>query len=730
MPFRPILWGMSKKQEAPWMPGSERGGSLAFAAALVAAWPMSGQAQGAPADAPARLAPVVVTATRTAESPFDLPASIDRIGVDTIRDARPQVNISESLGGVAGLLARDRQNYAQDVQISVRGFGARSTFGIRGVRLYVDGIPATLPDGQGQITNVDLGSADSIEVLRGPFSALYGNSSGGVIQVFTEEGSGPPTVGAGVVAGSYGALRFGLKASGGVGGFGYVVSGSAFRIDGYREHSAAERNIGNAKLTWQDDANRVTFVVNSVALPKAQDPLGLTRAQFETDPRGVDPVAIAFDTRKTVDQTQVGLVYERRIDAVNSLRALVYSGHRNTEQFQAIPVGPQASPLHPGGVIMLSRDYRGTDVRWTAKTRLADGPATVVAGVAYDELDEHRRGFQNFVGTTLGVEGALRRDENNDVSNFDQYLQGSWQFAPRWTVHAGVRHSKVRFASEDHYVVPPNPDDSGKLDFDATLPVVGLMFAATPALHLYVTAGRGFETPTLNELAYRPSGLTGLNLALGAAKSDSYEAGVKTRNDWGDVNVALFETRTSNEIATLSNVGGRSTFQNVGSTRRRGLETAWSADLRENLRAQVAYTRLDARYRDTFQTCTVTPCPVPNLTIPAGNRIPGIARDSLYGAVGWVPPLGLRGGVEARALSKVWVNDANSDAAAGFATVNVSAGYVARVGTVDLTGFARVDNLFGRNYAGSVIVNEGNARYFEPAPTRNWTVGLTAALGF
>jgi len=721
---------MSKKQEASWLPASEHGGSLAIAAALLAAWPISARAQGAPADAPARLAPVVVTATRTAESPFELPASIDRIGADAIRDARPLVNISESLGGVAGLLARDRQNYAQDVQISVRGFGARSTFGIRGVRLYVDGIPATLPDGQGQISNVDLGSADSIEVLRGPFSALYGNSSGGVIQVFSEEGSGPPTVGAAVSAGSYGALRFGLKASGSSGGFGYVVSGSTFHIDGYREHSAAERNIGNAKLTWQDDANRVTFVVNSMALPKAQDPLGLTRAQFEADPRGVDPAAIAFDTRKTVDQTQVGLVYERRIDAVNSLRALVYGGHRDTEQFQAIPVGPQASPLHPGGVILLGRDYSGTDVRWTAKTNLADGPATLVAGVAYDVLDEHRRGFQNFIGTTLGVEGALRRDEDNKVYNFDQYVQGSWQFAPRWTVHAGLRHSKVSFSSEDHYIVGPNPDDSGKLDFDATLPVAGLMFAATPALHFYVTAGRGFETPTLNELAYRPNGQTGLNLALGAAKSDSYEAGVKTRNDWGDVNVALFETRTSNEIATLSNVGGRSTYQNVGSTRRRGLETAWSADLRENLRAQMAYTRLDARYRDTFQTCTVTPCPAPNLTIPAGNRIPGIARDSFYGALGWVPQSGLRGGVEARALSKVWVNDVNSDAAAGYATVNANIGYVARLGSVDLTSFARVDNLFGRNYAGSVIVNEGNARYFEPAPTRNWTVGLTAAIGF
>ena len=730
MRIRHILSAMSKKQEVLWAAAGERGGSLAFVAVLVAVWPMSARAQGTPADAPARLAPVVVTATRTAESPFDLPASIDRIGADAIRDARPQVNISESLGGVAGLLARDRQNYAQDVQISVRGFGARSTFGIRGVRLYVDGIPATLPDGQGQISNVDLGSADSIEVLRGPFSALYGNSSGGVIQVFTEEGSGPPTFGATVSGGSYGALRFGLKASGGSGGFGYVVSGSTFHIDGYREHSEAQRQIGNAKLTWRDNDNRLTFIVNSVALPKAQDPLGLTRAQFEADPRSVDPAAVAFDTRKTVNQTQLGLVYERRIDEVNSLRALVYGGHRNTEQFQAIPVAPQASPLHPGGVILLGRDYSGTDVRWTAKTRLADGPATLVAGVAYDALDEHRRGFQNFVGPTLGVEGALRRDEDNKVYNFDQYVQGSWQFAPRWTVHAGVRHSKVHFASDDHYIVPPNPDDSGKLDFQATLPMVGLMFAATPDVHFYVTAGRGFETPTLNELAYRPNGLTGLNTTLGPAKSDSYEVGIKTRSDWGNVNFALFDTRTSDEIATLSNVGGRSTYQNVGSTRRRGLEAAWSADLRENLRAQLSYTRLDARYRDTFQTCTVTPCPVPNLTVPAGNYIPGIARDSVYGSLGWVPPSGWRGGVEARALSKVWVNDVNSDAAGGFATVNASLGYVARVGGVDLTGFGRVDNLFSRNYAGSVIVNEGNARYFEPAPTRNWTVGVTATVGF
>ncbi len=683
-------------------------------------------------DSPSRLAPVVITATRTEVSPFDVPASIDLIGGDGIRDGRLQVNISESLGGVPGLLARDRQNYAQDVQISVRGFGARSTFGIRGVRLYVDGIPATLPDGQGQISNVDLGSADRIEVLRGPFSALYGNSSGGVIQVFTEEGSGRPKVGFSLTGGSDGTVRLGAKASGSNGAFGYLVSASEFSTDGYRDHSAAERRLGNAKLTLKpDESSKLTLVANSVALPKAQDALGLTRAQFNGNPRGVDPTATTFDTRKTVDQTQLGIVYERRLDATNSLRALLYGGHRNTEQFQAIPVGPQASPLHPGGVIALGRDYSGTDLRWTAKTSVNDRPFTLVVGVAYDALAEHRLGYQNFIGTTLGVQGALRRDENNDVSNFDQYVQTLWQFADRWTLSAGLRRSNVRFSSTDHYIVGPNPDDSGSVRYGATLPVIGLMFAASEDLHFYATAGRGFETPTLNELAYRSNGATGLNLALQAARSDSVEAGVKTRTaGWGDLNVALFETRTHEEIVTQTNVGGRSTFQNAGATRRRGLEAAWSAELRENLRTQVAYTWLDARYLDGFTTCTATPCATPNVTIPGGNAIPGIARSVLYGALAWAPPLGWRGSLEGRVLSRVWVNDANSDAASGYAIASANLGYVARIGSWELAGFGRVDNLFGRHYAGSVIVNEGNSRFFEPAPARTWTAGLSATVGF
>lgn len=698
---------------------------------------------------PATLPPVVVTATRTEAASFDVPASIDRVGAETIRgDGRALVNISESLGGVPGLLARDRQNYAQDVQISVRGFGARSTFGIRGVRLYVDGIPATLPDGQGQISNVDLGSADRIEVLRGPFSALYGNSSGGVVQVFTEEPSASPNLSFDLATGSDGLRRVGSKFSGtsagsshdGDGALGIVASVSDFRTDGYRDHSQAHRQLGNLKLRWRPDAaSTLTLIANSVALPTAQDPLGLSRAQFDANPRGVDPAALAFDTRKSVDQTQGGLIYERRVDAANALRVLVYRGHRGTVQFQSIPVATQLNPLNPGGVIDLGRDYRGGDLRWTWKTTGPDRPFSLVAGLAYDALTEQRGGYRNFIdtggggnaGRLLGVQGALRRDETNDVANFDQYLQAAWQFTPKWTLNAGVRHSQVRFSSSDHYIVGPNPDDSGNARYGATLPVLGLLYALSAEWHLYATAGRGFETPTLNELAYRPNGATGLNLGLQAARSDSVEVGAKARlADFGEFTAAVFQTGTEHEIVTLSNLGGRSTFQNAGATRRRGLELGWSATLVASLRAQAAYTLLDARYRDAFATCVSTPCALPNQTIPAGNRIPGTARSALFTSLGWAPTQGWRAGAEARWLSRVYVNDANSDAAQGYATVGANLGYLLRRGAWNLTGYVRGDNLFDRRYAGSVIVNEGNGRFFEPAPGRTWLASLSVGVDF
>ena len=250
------------------------------------------------------LAPVTVNTTRTAQAPFDAPASVDVLDGERLRsDGRAQLNLSESMALVPGVLVRDRQNQAQDLQLSIRGFGARSTFGVRGVRIYVDGILATLPDGQGQLSHIDLGSAERIEVLRGPFSMLYGNSSGGVVQVFTQQGEGGAVVTPSAAFGSDGFIRAGVQASGSQGALGYTLGVSEFSSNGYRAHSAANRSLGNARLDWDlQGGNKLTLVANQVRL-RADDPLGLTRAQFDASPRSADPSALLFNTRKTVQQT-------------------------------------------------------------------------------------------------------------------------------------------------------------------------------------------------------------------------------------------------------------------------------------------------------------------------------------------------------------------------------------------------------------------------------------------
>ena len=680
------------------------------------------------------LVPITVSATRTELPPFDVPASVDVVDGQSIRgDGRAQVNLAESLNLLPGLLARDRLNQAQDMQLSVRGFGARSTFGVRGVRLYVDGIPATMPDGQGQLSHIDLASVGRLELLRGPFSVLYGNSSGGVLQVFTQEGEGSPLLNTSMATGSYGLRRIDAKASGSTGSLGYVLSAGQLNTQGFREHSAAERKAGNARLDWTlSDDSRLTLVANTLSLD-AQDPLGLSRAQFDTAPRSADPSAIIFNTRKTVSQQQLGAVYEVKINADNQLRLMLYGGQRDTTQFQSIPVRVQLNALHPGGIIGLERGYGGLDVRLTRRTTLAGLPLEVVAGLAYDTMREQRRGWQNFQGAVLGVQGALRRNETNSVNNLDPYVQASLKLDDRWTVNAGVRRSLVRFNSDDNYIVGVNGNDSGNLRYSATLPALGVSYAPTEQWRFYAAAGRGFETPTFNELAYCSAG-TGLNFALQPSRSNNIEAGIKWRSKAEaaprmEATAAVFNTGTQNEIVTQSNVNGRSTFQNAGATRRRGIELAGSVAPRSHWLAQASYTLLDAQYVDAF-ACPVNANLCPSGQVAAGNRLPGVARHALAVSAGWRPPTGWRAGLDARYLGKVFVNDINSDAAASFTTLGAHLGYAAEIDRWTLVATARIDNLTGRRYAGSVIVNEGNARYFEPAAGRNHVLNISASYRF
>ena len=681
------------------------------------------------ADAPQS---VVVTATRLATPPFDVAGAVDRIDVSAADADRPGVNLSEALAGVPGLLARDRQNYAQDLQLSVRGFGTRASFGLRGVRLYVDGIPATMPDGQGQLSHVDLGSAESIEVLRGPFSALYGNSSGGVIQVTTRTGRGAPQLRVGVGAGSDGQRREQATASGSDGAFDYLLSESHFQTAGYRDHSAARRDLQNFKLGWNAGADtRIVLVGNAVDQPEALDPLGLSRGAMQADPRSVDSSATTYRTRKSLRQSQAGVTIDYRLDADDQLHAVIYAGQRRTIQYQAIPVAAQSGALSPGGVIVLARGYDGGALRWTHRGQWLDAPAALLAGLDVDRLIEHRQGLLDYTGTVAapvtGEAGALRRDQANFVDSADPYLQLQWQPGD-WTLATGVRRSHVHFSTHDRLATTGDTDTG--LTYGAVLPVLSALYAVAPEVHVYASAGRGFETPTLNELGYRPDDLPGL-ADLRPSRSTNLELGLKLRGAAvGELSAAVFGIRTRDELSTLSSSGGRSTYQNVVATQRRGLELEWTKPLAGDLSLQASATWLDAHYPQAFLTCTGTPCSTATVPVAAGNRLPGVARASAFASLGWQPPTGWHAAVDAHAVGRVFVNDVNSDSAAPCTTLGASTGYRRALARWTLEAFVRADNLGDRRCVGSVIVNDSNGRYFEPAPGRTWFGGTSAAYRF
>ncbi|MBW9431789.1 TonB-dependent receptor [Atlantibacter hermannii] len=672
---------------------------------------------------------MVVTASPGPVSELETPAAVSVVTGDDLRYAAPQINLSENLGSVPGLQILNRQNYAQDLQLSIRGFGSRSTYGVRGIRLYVDGIPATMPDGQGQTSNIDLNSVASVEVLRGPFSALYGNASGGVIDVKTETGEAPPTIETSSYYGSFGTWRYGLKASGATGDgtqpgdVNYTVSSTRFTTHGFRDHSDARKNLANAKLGVRiDDVSTLTLLLNSVDI-RANDPGGLSYSEWRDNPRQ-SPRGEQYDTRKTIRQTQAGLNYQRALSTSDDLSITAYAGQRETVQYQSIPAGPQRNPTHPGGVIDLSRHYQGIDSRLTHRDTLWTLPVDVTVGLNYENMSENRKGFENFTldnGVPLyGVKGDKRRDERNLMWNLDPYLQSSWQLSDALSLDAGVRYSSIWFDANDHYITAANGDDSGEASYHKWLPAGALKYKVTDAWNVYLSAGRGFETPTINELSYRSGGQNGLNLALKPSTSDTVELGSKTRIGNGLFSAALFQTDTDNEIVVDASSGGRTTYKNAGKTRRQGLELSLDQQFAWDWKLKMAWTWLDATYRSN--ACGATDC--------NGNRMPGIARNMGYASFGYQPEQGWYAGADVHYMGDIMADDENSAKAPSYTVAGLNTGYKFLYERWALDLFGRVDNLFDKGYVGSVIVNESNGRYYEPAPGRNYGVGMSVSYRF
>jgi iron complex outermembrane receptor protein len=664
---------------------------------------------------------VLVQSGRLTQRQFDAPTSIYTIDAETIRSSGPQVNLSDVLARAPGVVALNRNNYAQDVQISVRGFGARSAFGLRGFRLITDGIPATTPDGQGQASTVSLTSAEKIEVLTGPLAQLYGNSAGGVIQVFTREADLTPTAQSQIFRGSYGLERTDWQFSQRIGNVGFVADFNTFNIQGYRANSQAKREQLNSVTTVDLNADtRLKLIANVFRMPYAKDPLGLTAAQFLANPKQAGNFALANDTRKAVNQEQAGAVLEHKLNQNTRIQARIYGGNRDNLQYQA-------ATASAGSWVGLERDFHGLGLQIQGKQNLANDKAVDwVAGFDQDYSGENRQGGTAASGQKTG---SINRKELNESTNRDFFAQANWRVSSDWTFVTGVRQSNVQLKSKDDYLTD-GVNGSGTVNYEAANPVLGATWHVSDTLNIYLNQGKGFETPTLSESVYTKSGssVIGLfNANLIPSRSQHLELGSKwTPSPSTRLDAAVFRIKTDNEIVTSLSVGGRTAFTNASETLREGLELSARHAFDSNWRAQVTATVMSAEYASGSAL--------------AGKSLPGIPQKQLFTSVSWAENgfqssskkslQGKAASFDWIARSSLWANDVNdaSGAAAGYGLLNARLKQGFEWRQANFETYIGIDNLTNKKAVSSVIINQSSRQYFEPLLPRNWVIGVATKL--
>ena len=678
------------------------------------------------ADDTASLSPTVVTATRSEAKSFDLPVSIDVVDQETLHDAKIGANISEVSQRIPGVVINNRNNYAQELAVSSRGFGARSAFGVKGVRLYIDGIPLNTPDGQGQSGSITLDSAQQLEFMRGPFSALYGNSSGGVVQVFTRDGAKDPTLTGGISFGSYNTMREYSTFEGQLGNLNYIVSGSEITSTGYRDHSKYQKDNFNSKFSYQvNEDTKATFIINYNNQPYTEDPQSLSPVQFLKNPKQTPSTSISAQTRVYKQQTYTGLILDRQLSENQSVKLTTYYGIRDNAQYLT------TSESEYG------RNFGGLDFRWSKEDKIFSRPFNFTIGMNYDEMEDKRKRFcvsgtpTNSIcpAASTGNKTALQRDEFQTAYNFDQYGQASFEPTDQWLLIAGIRHSRVAMNIKDHFL--SDGDSSGIVAYTNTSPVFGVTFKATPKLNIYANYGRGFETPTFSEMTYsNVVTAAGPNLGMTPSRSKNYEIGLKTFvTDNTRVNVALFQVNTKNEIIAFNydDTNKITQYASTANTERKGLELSIDSRLPNNFNFYGAYTIMNAEFRNQFieKNLTVQETVTPGMLIPATYKNTGFTELS------WkYPAYGFSAATEVVYFSDTYTSDKNNanSRPGAYTIANVRASLEQKLNKWSIKEFVRLDNIFDRSYVSNVKVNSTTP--FEPGLPFNYTVGLSANYKF
>lgn len=609
-----------------------------------------------------------------------------------------QIDAATMLQQIPGIQADSRANYAQDSRLSARGFGSRSSFGIRGLRLLQDGIPLSSPDGQGQFSSVLLDQLASVEVLTGPLAVLYGNAAGGVVAL---QSRWPVENAASVqLSHSQFARQQVLSAALVKNNHASSISLKNAELQSQRDHSDARKQ--QAQWLWQSllaEDLKLQLRYDWSYDPLLQDPLGLTAQEWQANPRQTAANALLFDTRKFTKQQQWSLALSQDT-AAQSWRLAAWSGRRDVGQYLGFD---GAAATSAGGVVDLRRPYQGLDLSYS---RQVDS-LRLTLGSAFEQSTDERRGYVN----NRGDQGDLRRDEEGEVRSADLYSRFVWDLAPRWQLSGGFRHSNLNFDVTDFYITTQNPDDSGSTAFSKNSAALAVNFAQSDQISWYISAGRGFETPTFTEMAYRNSG-EGLNLALKASTNQQWELGNKWKLEQWRSSLALFLVNSENELVVDQSSGGRTSYRNASDTKRTGIEVSalWSAS--PSWQHQWTLTQLNARFEQAELE---------------GKLLPGVAKQQAQWQISWMPLQSSEWMLQFDTLyrSKIATSDQNQLFAPSATVYHLRLVTESELSAMQLRCWLGVDNLTDKNYVGAVVVNQANGRSFEPALPRSVSLGLS-----
>lgn len=644
---------------------------------------------------------VSVTVLRTPLEISRAPYAVTIKASDNITRAKPEIGLDEAFRGVTGVQVDNRFNYALGERISIRGFGARSQFGVRGIRVLVDGIPATFPDGQTSLSHVDLGLLDRTEVIRGPASALYGNTAGGVLQLETES---PPLVGSsqdvGLIVGDHGLLKLSGGATGRSGSLGYLLNISRLEYGGFREFSSAENLRLNAKLRWSGNASELQITGSAVGYD-ARNPGSLSAELLAEDRFQAYSFNRAQQTGEEGRQGQLGALWRRTMGA-GEIELAAYGISRRV-----------TNPI-PTTIIELDRSVGGLRALFRSNT---SSPAALrwTGGIDADIQLDHRQNY----GNTRGERAHLTLDQSERVLNLAGFGQAAAVVTERILFLAGLRYDLFRFSADDRFVAADNPDDSGERLMSSLSPSAGISFTFGQPLTLYSNVATAFETPTTTELTNRPSGAGGFNPDLEPQKALSIEFGGRGHlGGWLTYEAAVFRANVRNALISFQvpGAGGRDFFRNAGSTLHRGLELSATAATARGAHLQAAYSYIDARFDEYSSGGDVFD----------GNRVPGVSPHRLELIASYERPDVGFVAVESRYVAGMPVDDANAFSSPSYALIDVNAeAERVRLGGMDISPFVGVTNLFDRAYNTSVTVNAFGGRYYEPGPGRALYGGAT-----